>query len=260
MDAIIWFVATLVLLVIVVQWLHRHILGFFFLLSGNEDVALILYFFPLSPGVLLHELSHTVAAFILRVRAGGFTVFPRRDPTGRITLGSVMVEQVDPIRASLIGVAPLVFGCGAVLLIGYHVFGLSDMESVLLAGDFQAIVATAGRILQTPDAWLWLYLMFAISTTMLPSASDRETWPPVILFIAGVVALVVLSNQTAILEAFAGSLGVAINWLTAAFVITLAINLPVAALLVLLEWGTASIIGRRVYYSRPGDDKPKKRR
>ena len=260
MDAVIWFIATLVLLVVVVQWIHRHILGFFFLLSGNKDIALILYFLPLSPGVLLHELSHTVAAFILRVRAGGFTVFPRRDSIGRITLGSVMVEQVDPIRSSLIGVAPLVFGCGAVLLIGYTVFGLSDMESVLLAGDFQAIVATAGRILRTPDAWLWLYLVFAISNTMLPSASDRETWPPVIMFIAGIVVLVLLSNQTATLEAFAGPLGAAINWLTAAFVITLAIDLPAVVLLGLLEWGTGSITGRRVHYSKPGDDRPKRRR
>ena len=259
MDAVIWFVATLVLLVVVVQWLHRHILGFFFLITGNEEIALILYFLPLSPGVLLHELSHTLTAFTLRVRAGSFTVFPRRDSSGRITLGSVMVEQVDPIRSSLIGVAPLVFGCGAVLLIGYRVFGLSEMGSVLLAGDFQAIVATASRLFQTPDAWLWLYLTFAISNTMLPSASDRETWPSVILFVVGVVALVLLANQTAILQALALPLGAAINWLTAAFVITLAIDLPVAVLLGLLEWGTGSITGRRVHYSKPGDDRPKRR-
>ena len=260
MDSVIWFIATLVLLVVVVQWLHRHILGFFFLITGDEDMALVLYFLPLSPGVLLHEVSHAITAVILRVRMGGFTVFPRRDSSGRITLGSVMVEQVDPVRSSLIGVAPLVFGCGAVLLIGYYVFGLSEMESVLLAGDFQAIVATAGRLFQTPDAWLWLYLIFAISNTMLPSASDRETWPPVILFVVGVVALVLLANQAAVLEALALPLGAAISWLTAAFVITLAIDLPAVVLLSLLEWGAGSIAGRRVLYSKPGDDKPKKRR
>jgi hypothetical protein len=73
------------------------------------------------------------------------------------------------------------------------------------------------------------------------------------------MALVLLANQTAILEALALPLAAAINWLTAAFVVTLAIDLPVAVLLGLLEWGTGSIMGRRVHYSKPGDDQRKRR-
>jgi hypothetical protein len=260
MDSLLWFVATLALLVAVVRWIHRHLHGVAYLLTGSPDTALVLYALPLLPGVLLHELSHALMAFVLRVRTAGLTVLPRRDPHGHVALGSVMIEQVDVVRASLIGVAPLLFGCGAILLIGQRVFGVSELGSVLLAGEGPAISEALGRLFQTPDAALWMYLIFAISNAMLPSASDRETWPPVILFVVGVFVLVLITDQGVILQAMADSVSAGVTWLTAAFIITLAINLPVMLLIALLERGGESVFGRRVYYYKPGEDAPPRRR
>lgn len=260
MDSLIWFVVTLVLLVNVVRWIHRHMHGIAYMLTGNADMALVLYALPLLPGVLLHELSHALMAFVLRVRTAGLTVLPRRDARGHIALGSVMVEQVDVVRSSLIGAAPLLFGCGAVVLIGQQVFGVSELGSLLLAGEGPAIGDALGRMFQTPDAGLWLYLIFAISNAMLPSESDRETWPPVILFILGVLALVLVTDQGVILQALAESVNAGVTWLTAAFVITLAIDIPVMLIIALLERGTGSVIGRRVYYYKPGEEPARRRR
>jgi len=40
-----------------------------------------------------------------------------------------------------------------------------------------------------PDFWMWFYLAFVVSSTMLPSPSDRRAWLP-ILVICGVLILV----------------------------------------------------------------------
>lgn len=254
MESLIWFVASLVLLVNVTRWIHRHMHGIALLLTGNYEMSLLVYALPLFPGVLLHELSHALMAFVLRVRTSGFTVIPQRDKDGHVALGSVIVERVDPLRASLIGLAPLLFGCGAVLLIGQQVFGIDDLGAVLLTGQGPAIAEALGRLFSPPDAWLWLYLLFAISNAMLPSASDRETWPPVILFVIVVAVLALLTDQGQLLQAVAGPLDAGLTWLTAAFGITLAINLPVMALIALVERSAGSISGRRVYYYKPDEE------
>jgi uncharacterized membrane protein len=254
METLIWFVTSLVALVYVVRWIHQHLHGIAYLWTGNPGMALLLYALPLLPGVLLHEVSHAVMAILLRVRISDLSIVPRRDSRGHISLGSVMVEQVDPVRSSLIGLAPLLFGSGAVLLIGHEVFGLSELGSVILSGEGPAIGAAISRLFQTPDAALWLYLIFAVSNAMLPSASDREPWPPVILFILSAFALVLVADQGAVLQAMAQPVNAAITWLTAAFIITLAINIPVMVLIALLERGSEQISGRRIYYRKPGDD------
>lgn len=260
METLLWFITSLVLLVIVTGWIHQHLHGIAYLLTGHSDMALVLYALILLPGVLLHELSHAVMAFILRVRTSGLTIWPRRDQNGHIALGSLMVEKVDVVRASLIGLAPLLFGCGAVLLIGQQVFGVSDLGSVIVAGEGPAIAAALGRLFEKPDALLWLYLIFAVSNAMLPSASDRETWPPIILFIVGVAVLALVADQAGLLAAMSIPLNSGLTWLTAAFGITLAVDLPVLLLILLLERGAASVSGRQIYYYRPSDDEPRRRR
>ncbi len=260
MESLLWFIASLVLLVAVTGWIHQHTHGIAYLLTGNPDAALVLYALILLPGVLLHELSHAVMAFILRVRTSGLTVWPRRDQHGHIALGSVMVEKVDVARASLIGLAPLLFGCGAVLLIGHQVFGVSDLGTVIVAGEGPAIAAALRRLFEKPDALLWLYLIFAVSNAMLPSASDREMWPPIILFIVGVAILALVADQGELVTAMSVPLNAGLTWLTAALGITLAVDLPVLVLILLLERGAESISGKRIYYYKPGDDEPRRRR
>jgi hypothetical protein len=42
---------------------------------------------------------------------------------------------------------------------------------------------------QRPDFWLWFYLTFAVSSTMMPSPSDRNAWTPLVLTAAFLLAL-----------------------------------------------------------------------
>lgn len=233
--------------------------GVAYLLTRNREMAVVLYSLPLLPGVILHELSHVLMAFILRVRTQGFTVVPRRDVDGHVALGSVIVERVDPVRASLIGLAPFLAGSIAIWWIGQSAFGLSNLGATLLSGDGPTIGDAINQMIHQPDAWLWLYLLFAISNTMFPSASDRETWPPVILFILGVFLLLVLSARWDILDALAVPFGAGLTWLSAAFVLTLIVDVPMMLLIALAERGAESMRGQRVLYSKPGERGPSKR-
>jgi hypothetical protein len=51
-----------------------------------------------------------------------------------------------------------------------------------------------GEVLKVPGFWVWFYLTFAISSTMMPSASDRHAWLPVGLLAILLVGLVILAG------------------------------------------------------------------
>src|SRR5512141_2729677 len=112
--SIVIFVVVFVLTILLQQWLHRHIQGIGLVLTGNAGCAVRLLFYLLLPGVLLHEGSHYLMAKLLFVRTHGFQVGVGKARKRQISLGSVNVERSDPIRESLIGVAPFAVGVAAI--------------------------------------------------------------------------------------------------------------------------------------------------
>lgn len=255
-----WFLITLIGLVVVQRWIHQHLHGVALLLTGHADMAIVLYALPLLPGVTLHEVSHALMATLLRVRSMGLTIIPRRQPDGHVRLGSVQVEQVDVIRLSLIGLAPLLFGSAAVLLIIRYAFGVSGLGDAIRTHDPSTMFAALSGALRVPDAWLWLYLLFAISNAMMPSESDRSTWPPVIALIVIVLVLVVVTGLGSILSSIGPVIDDGLAWLAAAFTITLIVDLPFVFLIWLFERTIGNLRGQRVYYFTPPSDEPSKRK
>jgi hypothetical protein len=118
------------------------------------------------PGVWLHESSHWLFAKLLGVPTFDFSLLPQQLPDGSIRMGYVTVAQTDPLRAALVGAAPLFGGVLAVWAIGNWRFNLAAVGQALLAGAFRQ----AWQLARLPrwDTLLWAYLLFAISNTMLP--------------------------------------------------------------------------------------------
>lgn len=112
-------------------------------LTGPKAFAKV-YFLIFLPGVAIHELSHFLMASLLLVPTGEIDLFPDEK-----RMASIEVAKTDPIRQSLIGLAPLILGTVALIAI----FRLAD-----------------------PQNLFFLYLIFAISNTMFTSPSDRRTW------------------------------------------------------------------------------------
>ncbi len=170
-------------LILISRWLTRHIQGLGLLIFEDERPALGLYYLALFPGVLLHELSHLVAAKSLWVRTGKLSLFPRRRGDDEVLLGSVQISRTDPVRASLIGLAPLLVGCVVILSIARWGFELGDPGHPLSGRWIEILVAS----LKQPGFGLWLYLTFAVSNAMLPSGSDRREWLPALAFVAALL-------------------------------------------------------------------------
>ena len=259
LSSFLWFLGTLILLVLVQRWVHQHLHGVAFLISKHADMALLLYSLPLLPGVALHELSHAVMAALLGVKTANLTLIPRRQPDGHVRLGSVQVERVDVIRSSLIGVAPLLAGSAAILLIVRFALDVNTIGDAVPRGDLAALLGSLGGLLRAPDAWLWLYLLFSIANAMMPSPADRETWPPVILFSLLLLALAVAFGLNSAIEGIGAVANQILRWLAAAFTITLIVDLPFIAIIFLAEVTSSRALGRRVEYSSSVDQSSKKK-
>ena len=239
---------TLALLLLVERWIHRHLQGTMMLLTGDREIAVVLYALPLMPGILLHEISHALMARLLGVRVGRVSVRPSLADQ-RIQLGFVPVEQTDAVRASLIGLAPLLTGSGVILLVGYLFFGIGGLQEAFIDGAWASLMAHFVDMFRTPDVWLWAYVIFAVSNTMLPSQSDRETWAPIILFLVLAAALAWLAGLgPTIIGRLGRPLHLATRWLTATYGFTMIADLPFVALILLVEWAIGRIKGMRIEY------------
>lgn len=166
-----------------------------FLLFGSVSPGIYFYFLFFLPGIILHELSHLFMATILGVNAGELKLFPQKIDKGKFQLGKVMTSKTNPLKESLIGLAPLFSGIGAVLFIAY--FGL-NFPLTLPVNSLSEIIPrltliTWGRLL------ISVYGIFVFSNTMFLSESDRRSWVILPVILALIVSLLyffnILSNQ-----------------------------------------------------------------
>lgn len=209
-DGLVWFAVTLLPLVFLQRLLHREIQTVFLLLSRSPEFTITLFSVIFLPGVLLHEFSHYLMAVILGVQAPRFSLIPQMLPDGRLQLGYVETARTDIIRDSLIGAAPLVAGGSLVAYLSVTRLDLLPLWVVLRNGQLNLFWLGITLLPQVKDFPLWFYLVFTISSTMLPSRSDRHAWLPLgvtilILLIAAVVTGAgpwMLANVTPILNSF----------------------------------------------------------
>lgn len=239
------FVVTFALTLLLQQWLHKHIQGFGLALTGNPGCAVRLLFYLLLPGVILHELSHYLVARLLFVRASAPKIGVGAMHGKMISLGSVSIQRTDPVRESLIGVAPFVMGIGAIWLIAGYGFDLWPSGGLSI-GEFVKRVQMYAHDWTT---WLDVYLIFAVSTAMIPSQSDRRPWGPVITVLGLVTALLIFFGWTPSVSAeiVAWARGV-VDALTLALGIAVVVNTCVAAVIVLMELTIFRVNGRRAEY------------
>lgn len=141
----------------------------------HRGTAIKMLSFIFLPGTIIHELSHMLMAESLRVRTGAFTVWPQEEE-GHIKLGSVRVERCDPLRAFLIGIAPIVVG---ILVVLAFFVALYEAASLNLTPFYYVGIVIVGG-----------YSIFVTANTMFSSRRDIEACLEFILLflIFGVVS------------------------------------------------------------------------
>jgi hypothetical protein len=190
-DGILWLLLMLGPLLILQRKLHLEIQSLFLILTRRPAVTITIFSILFLPGVALHEASHFLMARLLGVRTGRVSLLPRALKGGRLRMGYVETNSTDVVRDALIGAAPLLTGGLVVMYVGMIRMGLVPLGNDLLKGEFDLFWQGLANLPILPDFWLWFYLAFVVSSTMLPSPSDRRAWLP-ILVVAGVLVLLAL--------------------------------------------------------------------
>ena len=243
-NGLFWLVLILVLLVFLQRWLHREIQAVFLILTRRHDVTAIIFSLIFIPGIFLHELSHFLMAQLLRVRTGHFSIFPRPLEDGSLRLGYVEIASGGIIRDSLIGAAPLITGC---LFVAYAAINRMEMPilwDLLRHGQFELFWVGISYLPTIHDFWLWFYLTFVVSSTMMPSNSDRHAWLPLGLVIAFLFGLTILAGAGPwMLDNLATPINSFLKGLAVIFGLSGAVHLVTALPLALLHWLFSKLTG-----------------
>lgn len=192
LSGLLWFILMLVPLILLQRLLHREIQAVFLILSRDARVTMGIFSMLFLPGVFLHELSHFVMAKILRVRTGKFSIFPQSMPDGRLQLGYVETARSDVVRDSLIGAAPLIVGTLFVAYVAVYHLQMRVLWDAFRNGQSGLFWLGLRALPRVQDFYLWFYLTFAVSSTMMPSESDRHAWLELVISVGVLFGLALL--------------------------------------------------------------------
>jgi hypothetical protein len=155
------FLALFLIEIFLLSLLSKHLINSIFQLvyymSKSREVAAHFLAFIFLPGTIIHELSHVISAGVLMVQTGEIEFIPEVHEGG-IKLGTAEIGKTDPIRRSLIGIAPVLAGLS--IIIG----GLYLFSSNLIAGNDYSF-------------WIYsaiFYALFVVGNTMFSSKKDLE--------------------------------------------------------------------------------------
>jgi hypothetical protein len=241
LDGLWWLLLLLGPFLLLQRRLHLEIQSVFLLLFRRNDVSLALFSLLFFPGVFLHEASHYLMARLLGVRTGRFSLIPRPLQDGKLQLGYVETAKADLLRDALIGLAPLLSGGLFVAYAGIAHLDLLTIWENARSGSGLTLPMAIEMLFDRSDFWLWFYLIVAVSSTMMPSRSDRRAWLPVVLACVFLLGLGLLAGAGPWLVQH---VSVPFNSALRAIALVIAISLGVHILLVLPFFFTARIIER----------------
>ncbi len=172
-----WIYAVLALFLILIIFflsrsVYRQIYLLFYRVGKHRSWAIHLLLLVFLPGTIVHELSHFLAATFLGVRTGTINLIPQIKEEGQVIAGETQIAQCDPIRYSLIGIAPFVSGILLIYSVGrFLLFGDTG-----LAFNFFSFSAWIS-LMQKNFSLLGMFsafFLFWVSNTMFSSKKDLE--------------------------------------------------------------------------------------
>lgn len=254
--------SVLIPLIYAEKWIHSHLYGVGWLLTHNHETATTLYYFFLAPGVFVHEVVQWLVSGALYVETKQISIWPEPQEDGSLRLDFVQIDlkRAGWLKSAIIGASPFVVGITLVGFISNRILNLENFINSLGTGDITVIGSAVKDLGSTPDFYLWLYLMFAISNAMLPTPADRRGWPLVIGMFAGIIAfLVLIGVGDKLMETFTGPVAHAVDTLTTALTTVLVVELFAIVFVGFIEEVLERLTKRKFQYRQPTEETPRRR-
>lgn len=228
--------------------------GIGYLLTGEKGSATGFYYLIFFPAVALHEIVQYFVCGILNVPIKKLEVRVQAQENGTVRYDFVTIDKkkTDRVRISIVGGAPFFLAALIFYLISTQILDLYSLVDAFESGQLQNIGAAIQDQFNTPDFWLWLYVLFAIANGMVPTREDREGWEFVLVAVGAISALfLVLGLDEVLLETYTGPVKEALELVTASLLIILGIDIVVILLLGITEDTLERLRGFKMDYSGP---------
>jgi hypothetical protein len=201
--------ALLCLIFVILQFgLSRSLLKLVFqssyFLFRSKKVSVQILSLIFLPGTIIHELSHFITAIFMGVHTGRINVIPKiRDD--QLIAGETQIAKCDPIRYSIIGIAPFIVGVAIIYSISKIIlFPTVNFENRYIPGiDYWQPILSM-RLLGLVLLGL---ILFWVSNTMFSSKKDLQAiiFPLILIYVIGFVLFFAgfkISSLTDILSQF----------------------------------------------------------
>lgn len=143
-----------------------------------------------APGIILHELSHSLLCVLTGAQITKVSFFDKNG--GSVQHGPSRVPVLGPIMISL---APFFFGLIAIFFMA-RLIGLKQVDLSALHLSYDSVIHFIRSVFSQIDLhswrnWLILYLTLSVAVTMTPSGQDLKNIS-LILILLGIVTFLLL--------------------------------------------------------------------
>lgn len=216
------------------RWLHQHIFKLGWLLTRDFRITTILYYTFFLPGIVLYELVFWLVAGILDVRAERAISIPEEQDIGELRLGFVRLSRkAPPYKVTFITISPFFVGLIVIWFIASNIFDIRAITTILSRNAGIRLVSdTVEYGLSVPDFWLWFYVLFTVSNTMVPDVQIVKNWWWLV-GVAGLMCLLLLllGAGEIIANVLSGPVALGLNALSAVFALVVVVDLLVVVIL-----------------------------
>lgn len=221
------------------RWLHQHIFKVGWLVTKDFQTTTVLYYTFFLPGVFLYEFVYWLVAGALDVRAERAIGWPEKQESGELKLNFVKLSRkANKIQVAIISIAPLFAGLVAVWFIANNIFNIPDVIQTMSTGTLDNVAAGLQQLTSTPDFWLWSYLMFTISNSMMPAPGVLKSWGWAMVTATAIFSLPLFLlgvGDDIVGDAFTGPIASGLNTLSGVFAVIIVFNVLAVLILGTLE-------------------------
>lgn len=186
-----------------------------------------------------------MGAGLFNVSAERSISWPEKQEIGELKLDFIRLSKnVGAIRFAIISTIPLLVGMAVVWHIANNILNMPAIWAEVNRGAL-SLGEAISRLSRASDFWIWVYLAFTVSNTMMPNFGNLRGWRIVIGIVAAlVVALYALgAGDQIIMNNLRGPVTDALNSLSTIFAIIIVIDIFMVAVLGTIEASIERITG-----------------